>query len=69
MSKDPQILLQHILESVEILQSYLTGVDEEQFLHNFKDQDAVERGSFNPSVKFLQRVATALDAELHISIS
>jgi ribosome-binding protein aMBF1 (putative translation factor) len=28
----------------------------------------LEGGSFNPSVKFLKRVATALDAELEISL-
>ncbi len=29
----------------------------------------LEQGTYNPSVKFLQRVATALNAELVISIS
>jgi predicted transcriptional regulator len=28
----------------------------------------LEQGTYNPSVKFLQRVAHALEAELHISI-
>lgn len=43
MSKDPRILLQHILESVTILQSYLADIDEEKFLHDFEKQDAAER--------------------------
>jgi len=29
----------------------------------------LEGGTYNPSVKFLHRIAEALDAELHISIS
>lgn len=29
----------------------------------------LEQGTFNPSVKFLQRVANALDSKLRISIS
>ena len=29
----------------------------------------LERGSYNPSIKFLHRIAEALDAELRISIS
>jgi ribosome-binding protein aMBF1 (putative translation factor) len=29
----------------------------------------LEQGTYNPSIKFLQRVAYALDAKLHISIS
>lgn len=42
MTKDPKILLQHILESVENLQSYVAGVSEEQFLKDIEKQDAVE---------------------------
>lgn len=29
----------------------------------------LERGTYNPSIKFLHRVADALDAELRVSIS
>ena len=29
----------------------------------------LERGAYNPSLKFLRRVATALDAKLKVSIS
>lgn len=43
MSKDLKVLLQHILESVENLGSYLTDVDEERFLQDIEKQDSVER--------------------------
>src|ERR1700687_1163956 len=42
MSKDPKTLLQHILESVEKLESYLVDIDEERFLYDFEKQDAAE---------------------------
>lgn len=29
----------------------------------------LEQGTYNPSIKFLQRVAKALDSKVHISIS
>lgn len=29
----------------------------------------LERGTYNPSLKFLHRIADALNAELHVSIS
>ncbi|MBI5220316.1 MAG: DUF86 domain-containing protein [Candidatus Liptonbacteria bacterium] len=43
MSKDPNILLQHILESIEVLQEYLAGVAEEEYLANVEKQDSAER--------------------------
>jgi uncharacterized protein with HEPN domain len=43
MSKDPKILLLHILESIETLQKYLTGVDEAAYLANMEKQDSAER--------------------------
>ena len=43
MSKDPKILLQFILESVEILESYIANLSEGQFLHDVEKQDAAER--------------------------
>ncbi|MDP2648097.1 MAG: DUF86 domain-containing protein [Candidatus Yanofskybacteria bacterium] len=43
MSKDPNILLQHILESVEALQEYLVGVDQAEYLSNMEKQDSAER--------------------------
>lgn len=43
MSKDPNILLRHILESVMALQKYLVGVDEAEYLSNMEKQDSAER--------------------------
>lgn len=43
MSKGPKILLQHILESIETLESYLVGVRHEQFLSDPEKQDSAER--------------------------
>jgi uncharacterized protein with HEPN domain len=43
MSKDPNILLEHILESIAALEQYLEGVDEEAYLANMEKQDSSER--------------------------
>jgi uncharacterized protein with HEPN domain len=43
MSKDPQILLKHILESIAQVQSYLANMDEEDYMANVEKQDAAER--------------------------
>lgn len=43
MSKDPNILLRHILESTEALREYLAGVDEAEYLSNMEKQDSAER--------------------------
>ena len=43
MSKDPKILLRHILESIETLEEYLVGIDEAEYLSNMEKQDAAER--------------------------
>ena len=43
MSKDPNILLRHILESIEAIQEYLVGVDEAEYLTHIEKQDSVER--------------------------
>ena len=43
MSKDPKILLQHILESVETLQEYVAGMSEAEFLSSMEKQDSAER--------------------------
>ncbi len=43
MSKDPKILLQHILESVDALREYVAGMSEEEFLSNMEKQDSAER--------------------------
>jgi len=43
MSKDPHILLRHILESIETLQEYLVGIEEAGYLANMEKQDAAGR--------------------------
>ncbi len=43
MSKDPNLLLQHILESIGALQAYLDGVSETEYLSNAEKQDSTER--------------------------
>jgi len=43
MSKDKNILLQHILESIVELEGYLVDVNEEEYLSNREKQDAAER--------------------------
>lgn len=49
------------------------GLTQEQLAKKIGSKQPVisrlEQGTYNPSVKFLQRVATALNAELVISIS
>jgi len=43
MKKDPTIFLKHILESIEHIDSYIKGLDEEDFLKSEEKQDAVIR--------------------------
>ena len=43
MAKESKILLQHILESIEMIEAYLTDVDQEEYLKNPETQDASER--------------------------
>ncbi len=43
MSKEPKILLQHILESINTLEGYLVGIGREQFLLDSERQDSAER--------------------------
>jgi len=43
MSKDPKIFLEHIVESIEIIESYAAPKTFETFLESLKDQDAVVR--------------------------
>lgn len=43
MSKDPKIVLEHILESVDALQKYVAGLTEAEFLSNMEKQDSAER--------------------------
>ena len=43
MTKDPKILLQHILESIEWIEKDVSGLTEDQFYENVPIQDAVIR--------------------------
>lgn len=43
MTKDPSILLQHILESIALVEEYTSGVSKEEFLQKSELQDAVIR--------------------------
>lgn len=43
MSKDINILLKHISESIEALEIYLSGVSKEEYLSNMEKQDSAER--------------------------
>ena len=43
MTKDPSIYLGHILESIELVESYLAGVTRDSFLGDQQRQDAVLR--------------------------
>lgn len=43
MTKDPKILLKHILESIERVKQYLVDADREKFLNTPELQDASER--------------------------
>ena len=41
MSKDPQVFIEHILESIAAIEEYVDGMDESTFLESKKEQDAV----------------------------
>jgi uncharacterized protein with HEPN domain len=43
MRKDPKILIEHILESINLIEKYLTGINKEEFLRSREKQDAVIR--------------------------
>jgi uncharacterized protein with HEPN domain len=43
MSKDWNILLRHILESIGAIQEYLAGMGEAEYLSNMEKQDSAER--------------------------
>lgn len=43
MTKDPLIFLEHILESIDLIEKYLNGVDEEMFHLSMEKQDLVVR--------------------------
>lgn len=56
-----------------IKQRIRKGITQKELAHKIGTKQPVisrlEQGTYNPSVKFLQRVADALGAELRISIS
>ncbi|MFT7184283.1 MAG: hypothetical protein ACI9QC_000621 [Oceanicoccus sp.] len=43
--KEPSVLLGHILDSIEFIESFTKGVDFESFSQNVEKQDAVQRRS------------------------
>jgi len=43
MKKDPKILIEHILESIERIEQYIEGTTKDQFLDSIQLQDAVTR--------------------------
>ena len=43
MKKDATIFLNHILESIELLEKYTQGVTEKQFLQSVEKQDLATR--------------------------
>lgn len=43
MKKDPRIFLDHVLESINDIQNYTSGISKEKFLRDKKTQDAVVR--------------------------
>lgn len=43
MKKDSKFFLQHILESIELIEKYIQGVTEEQFHSSVEKQDLVVR--------------------------
>ena len=43
MSKNPKILLRHILESIKTLKEYLLDVSEAEYLSSMEKQDSSER--------------------------
>jgi len=53
MIKNPQIYIQHILESIEVVAEYIDGVSKKDFLADKEKQDAVIRriGIIGESVK------------------
>jgi uncharacterized protein with HEPN domain len=43
MTKDPNILLKHILESIDILESYIKDLSKDEYLQSVAIQDSTER--------------------------
>jgi uncharacterized protein with HEPN domain len=43
VKRDPRVLIEHILESIELIEEYLRGVSREEFFRSREKQDAVIR--------------------------
>ncbi len=43
MKKDPKIFLEHILESIDWIERYISGLSDEEFMKSSEKQDAVIR--------------------------
>lgn len=43
MKKDPEIFLKHILESIDIIEKHIKGINKEKFSKNLIVQDAIIR--------------------------
>jgi uncharacterized protein with HEPN domain len=43
MKKDPLVFIEHILESIRIIEEYIKGTTKEEFINSRKTQDAVIR--------------------------
>lgn len=43
MKKDPKIFIQHILESIAIIEQHTNSISKEDFVMSLKDQDSVIR--------------------------
>lgn len=58
MRKDPEIFLKHILESIEIIEKHVKGINKEKFSKNLMIQDAIIR-----RVEIIGEAAKNLSAE------
>jgi len=45
MSKDPLVYVRHILESITVIQDYITGLDEAAFLQSTENRTPSSDGS------------------------
>jgi len=43
MKKDPKIFIEHILESIQIIEEYIKGITKDDFLKSREKQDAIIR--------------------------
>ena len=43
MKKDPQVYLSHVMQSIQMIEKYLEGISEEEFLKSEEKQDLITR--------------------------